>query len=159
VRATIARVKPSEVARSLVASQLVTQSAYIALMFDWAEERPSPTFFCRRTFPVSLHPLAGRGIQEHFLIFGRAADDSYYGSATVFPSTAAFTVEHHDLGQHSWNRLRKLRRIRFGAEYDTVGSVELWGALLVRFLRDPELGLDRRLLKGKPLNAAHAYAP
>jgi len=115
VRATIRAREALRGARSLVASQPRHSVRLYCLMFRLGRRSgrrlPSSVAY----FSVSLHPLAGRWIQEHFLIFGEQQTTSYYGFCNRISFNCGFHVEHHDLASIPWNRLRKLRRIASAA--------------------------------------------
>jgi sphingolipid delta-4 desaturase len=99
--------------------------------------------FASSVFSIGLHPLGARWIQEHFPVFAGQYTTSYYGPANAFVFNAGLHVEHHDLPFIAWHRLPAVRWIA-PEYYDGLGSVQSWTALLVRFIFDRRLTLERR---------------
>lgn len=96
-------------------------------------------------FSVSVHPLGARWIQEHFMIAPPQRTYSYYGPLNFVAFNIGYHNEHHDFPRLPWNELPQLRRIG-GAWYDELAAHRSWTGLLLRFLREPQFHLHRRML-------------
>jgi len=99
-------------------------------------------------FALGFHPLGGRWIQEHFLVFAGQETASCYGWINRLVFNAGYHVEHHDMPRVPWNRLPALRAV--GAEmFDTLPCHRSWTVLFARFLLDRRLGPGSRAVRGR----------
>jgi sphingolipid 4-desaturase/C4-monooxygenase len=94
-------------------------------------------------FSVGLHPLGGRWIQEHFLVYGDQETYSYYGPLNFFALNVGYHNEHHDFPAIPWNNLPKVRAIA-PEYYNTLKYHTSWFTLWLQFLTDPKLSLYSR---------------
>ncbi|QPC99373.1 fatty acid desaturase [Qipengyuania soli] len=97
-------------------------------------------------FSLGLHPLGARTIQEHFTFADGQETYSYYGPTNMFVFNAGFHVEHHDLIGVPWNRLPQVAAMA-PELYAGLHSHRSWSGLLVRFLFDPEITLESRVVR------------
>lgn len=97
-------------------------------------------------FALGLHPLGARWIQEHFVLTPGQETYSYYGPLNHVVFNAGYHVEHHDLMRVPWHRLPKVRQIA-PELYEGLQSYTSWTKLLVRFLFDKGIRLDRRAIR------------
>ena len=97
-------------------------------------------------FMFSLHPLAGRFVQEHFVFEGIQETTSYDGPLSILALHFGHHVEHHDFPAVPWNRLPRIRRLAPEA-YDTLASHRSWTRLWLRLLLDPDLRLANRVVR------------
>ena len=99
--------------------------------------------FC---FSIGLHPLGARWIQEHYTVAPPQETYSYYGPANAVAFNVGFHNEHHDFPSVAWNRLPQVRAAA-PEFYRDLEAHRSWSALLLRFLRSPEMGLHSRVLR------------
>lgn len=68
---------------------------------------------------LSLHPLAGHLIAEHYEFMNRLESYDYIGVANFFNLNVGYHIEHHDFPQIPWTRLPIVRKIapEFYEEY------------------------------------------
>jgi sphingolipid 4-desaturase/C4-monooxygenase len=95
-------------------------------------------------FGLGLHPLGGRWIQEHFVLYPPQETYSYYGPLNLVSFNIGYHNEHHDFPGVPWNRVPQIRRLA-PEWYDSLVSYRSWTKLLIRFLFDPELTLFTRM--------------
>ncbi len=97
-------------------------------------------------FALGLHPLGGRWIQEHYTLRPGQETYSYYGPFNFLVFNAGLHVEHHDIPRVPWNRLPQLRRIA-PEHYNDLFAHVSWTGLLFRFILDPSLTLESRVIR------------
>jgi len=74
--------------------------------------KPIGFLFLSSILVISLHPVGGRWIQEHYLTFpGDRETFSYYGPLNPVAFNVGYHNEHHDLMRVPWSRLPALRRM------------------------------------------------
>lgn len=95
-------------------------------------------------FGLGLHPVGGRWIQEHFVVFEQQETYSYYGPLNRVSFNVGMHNEHHDFPGIPWNRLPELRKIA-PEYYNTLHYHTSWSALIWRFLTDPNVTLESRI--------------
>lgn len=104
-------------------------------------------------FSIGLHPVGARWIQEHYTIFEQQETYSYYGPLNRIAFNVGYHNEHHDFMGVPWSRLPRIREIA-PEYYDSLYSHSSWTKLLIRFIRDPELGLFSRITRQTALRNA-----
>ena len=111
-------------------------------------------------FTLSLHPLAGRFLQEHHLVSPEQETYDYLGPLNRIALNVGYHNEHHDFPGVPWSRLPALRALAPEA-YEGLRSHRSWTRLWLRFLADPELGYQSRVYRGAPpsLRAALGAEP
>lgn len=97
-------------------------------------------------FSVGLHPLGGRWIQEHFLVYGEQETYSYYGPLNKVAFNVGYHNEHHDFSYVPWNNLPKIKATA-PEFYDTLQYHTSWSALVWKFLTDKNLSLFSRTVR------------
>lgn len=97
-------------------------------------------------FALGLHPLGARWIQEHFMLAPGQETYSYYGPMNVLAFNAGYHVEHHDLMRVAWFHLPAIGRAA-PEYYRGLQCYRSWTGLLVRFLCDRTIRLDRRWIR------------
>lgn len=102
--------------------------------------------FLANCFALGLHPLGARWIQEHYVVAPGQETYSYYGPMNRAVFNAGYHVEHHDIARIAWNRLPRLRRMA-PEFYDGLYAHRSWTALLLRFLTDPSITLESRIVR------------
>ena len=95
-------------------------------------------------FALGFNPLGARWIQEHFRLVPNQETFSYYGWVNKLVFNAGYHVEHHDMMRIPWMRLPKLREAA-PEFYEHLYSYRSWTALLLHFLFDTKIDLNRRL--------------
>jgi sphingolipid delta-4 desaturase len=93
-----------------------------------------------------LHPAAAHFIHEHYVWKEGQESYSYYGPLNWVTFNVGYHNEHHDLmGIPCW-RLPQVRRI--AAEfYDGQVAHASWVGVLFRFITDPSLSHDARIIR------------
>lgn len=102
-------------------------------------------------FSIGLHPVGARWIQEHFVVFEKQETYSYYGPLNKVAFNVGYHNEHHDLMRVPWSRLPQVRAIA-PEFYNSLYYHTSWTALLIRFIRDPNLGLFSRVTRPAAAN-------
>ena len=97
-------------------------------------------------FSIGLHPLGARILQEHKVVFEQQETYSYYGPLNRVAFNVGYHNEHHDLMGVPWSRLPQLRATA-PELYDTLYYHKSWTGLLVRFIRDRQIGLFSRIIR------------
>jgi len=97
-------------------------------------------------FGVGLHPVGARWIQEHFIIREGQETNSYYGPWNRLAFNVGYHNEHHDLMTVPWFHLPRLRKMA-PEFYDGLYHHTSWTRLALRFIFDPSLGLDSRIIR------------
>ncbi len=105
-------------------------------------------------FSIGLHPLGARWIQEHYVLYEKQETYSYYGPLNRIAFNVGYHNEHHDLMQVAWPNLPKVRAVA-SEFYNHLHFHTAWTALLIRFIRDPNLGLFSRVTRPSSANRAH----
>jgi sphingolipid delta-4 desaturase len=106
----------------------------------WAGGGPFKYLVTSTVFAIGLHPLGARWIQEHFALAPGQETYSYYGPLNRLSFNVGYHNEHHDLVTIPWCRLPQVRRIA-PEFYEGLHAYTSWTALLVRFVRDPDITL------------------
>ncbi len=96
-------------------------------------------------FLFALHPLFGRYIQEHVVLFQRQETTSYYGPLNKVSLNFGHHVEHHDLPAVPWNRLPQVRAL--APEFFERPAHHSWTCLWLRFLFDPSVQIASRVVR------------
>ena len=97
-------------------------------------------------FGVGLHPVGARWIQEHYIIREGQETNSYYGPWNRLAFNVGYHNEHHDLMTVPWFRLPRLRAMA-PEFYDGLYYHKSWSRLALKFIFDPSLGLDSRVIR------------
>ncbi len=100
-------------------------------------------------FAVGPHPLGARWIQEHYVVREGQETYSYYGALNLVSFNVGLHTEHHDVPRVPWNRLPALRALA-PEMYDGLYSHRSWTRLWLRFLFDPTLTLQSRVIRVPP---------
>jgi sphingolipid delta-4 desaturase len=103
-------------------------------------------------FSIGLHPVGARWIQEHYVLYKNQETYSYYGPLNRVAFNVGYHNEHHDFMRVAWTRLPQLRALA-PEMYDTLYYHTSWTKLLIRFLRDPQLGLFSRVTRSPASSA------
>jgi sphingolipid 4-desaturase/C4-monooxygenase len=98
-------------------------------------------------FAVGPHPTGAHILQEHIIFEGDAETASYYGPVNAVSINHGLHLEHHDFPNVAGPRLAQLRdmapRHYAGRFYHRSRLATLW-----RFVMDPAIGLDSRVIRG-----------
>ena len=101
-------------------------------------------------FAVGPHPTGAHILQEHIVFAGEYETASYYGRINAISINHGFHVEHHDFPNIPGSRLPTLRRLAPG-NYSKLFHHRSRLETLWRFIADPRVGLDSRVLRGTQL--------
>lgn len=97
-------------------------------------------------FAVGPHPTGAHILQEHLVFEGHEETSSYYGLMNALSINHGLHVEHHDFPSVPGPRLAKLRamapRHYAGRFHHSSRLATLW-----RFVMDPNIGLDSRVVR------------
>jgi len=96
-------------------------------------------------FAHGLHPVAGHFIHEHYTFAQTQETYSYYGPINLIAFNVGYHNEHHDFMNVSGWRLPELRRLV--PDYAKLVSHSSWTGVLWRFITDPSMGYDSRLVR------------
>ena len=128
-------------------ANVVVQVTFVFAVVHFAGWMALGYLFLSSAFAIGLHPVGARWIQEHYLTFpGNQETFSYYGPMNVLALNVGYHNEHHDLMRVPWSRLPALKRMA-PELYESLHFHRSWGALLWRFLSDPEITLYSRVIR------------
>lgn len=97
-------------------------------------------------FAVGPHPTGAHILQEHIIFEGSYETASYYGPINAISINHGLHLEHHDFPNVAGPRLAELRRI--APEYYSMRFCHRSRlATLWRFVMDPRIALDTRLIR------------
>jgi sphingolipid delta-4 desaturase len=122
----------------------VTQIIFIATIYHFLGAFAFLYLFLSFYFSVSLHPLGGRWIQEHFVVHEDQETYSYYGGLNTIQFNIGFHNEHHDFPGVAWHNLPKIRQMA-PEYYDTLYYHTSWTGLVWRFITDKNITLFSRI--------------
>ncbi|MCK6530222.1 fatty acid desaturase [Myxococcota bacterium] len=129
-----------------VVANLVVQVAFDALVVALLGWQAMAYLLASAFFSVGLHPVGGRWIQEHYLVHPPQETYSYYGPLNALAFNVGFHNEHHDFPHVAWPRLPRVKAMA-PEFYDSLVSHRSWGALVLKFVFDPRLGLFSRAVR------------
>jgi sphingolipid delta-4 desaturase len=119
---------------------VAVQTSCMALLYWWTGIAPFKYLITATVFAIGLHPLGARWIQEHFTLVPGQETYSYYGPLNRVSFNVGYHNEHHDVMTIPWSRLPQIRRIA-PEFYEGLHSYKSWTALLLHFLRNPQITL------------------
>jgi len=109
-------------------------------------------------FSVGPHPTGAHILQEHIVFEGNYETASYYGPINAISINHGLHVEHHDFPNISGPRLTRLRRMApkyyCGQFHHRSRLATLW-----RFIMDPGVSLDSRILRAPGFTNIRATVP
>jgi sphingolipid delta-4 desaturase len=135
---------------------IIVQFGGMALLAVWAGGAPFKYLVFSTVFAIGFHPLGARWIQEHFALAPGQETYSYYGPLNNVSFNVGYHNEHHDLVTIPWARLPQVRRIA-PEFYEGLHAYASWTALLVRFVRDPNITLFNVIVRPTKENATHDW--
>ena len=97
-------------------------------------------------FAVGPHPTGAHILQEHIIFEGSYETASYYGPINAISINHGLHLEHHDFPNVAGPRLAELRRIApeyYSQRFHHRSRL----ATLWRFVMDPRIALDSRLIR------------
>lgn len=99
-----------------------------------------------------FHPCAGHFVAEHYLLHEEGGQEtfSYYGPLNWLTWNVGYHVEHHDLSNVPGSRLPSVRAIA-PEFYSGLRTCPSWTGAMWRFVTDPRVGLDRRVVRQTPV--------
>jgi sphingolipid 4-desaturase/C4-monooxygenase len=118
----------------------VVQVSCMILLIATTGGAPFRYLLVSSIFAIGLHPLGARWIQEHFELAPGQETYSYYGPLNKVSFNVGFHNEHHDIVTIPWSRLPQVRRLA-PEFYEGLHSYSSWTALLLTFLRSPNITL------------------
>jgi sphingolipid delta-4 desaturase len=125
---------------------VIVQVAAMALLAMTAGSGPFKYLVASTVFAVGFHPLGARWIQEHFALMPGQETYSYYGPLNKLSFNVGYHNEHHDLVTIPWARLPRIRQIA-PEFYEGLHAYTSWTALLVRFVRNPDITLFKYIVR------------
>ena len=138
------RMKSVKIFDQWLIRNFLLQIVFILLILLYAGPKALCYLFLSNMFSLGLHPLGARWVQEHFHFFDGQGTYSYYGIVNRLIFNAGYHVEHHDMMRVPWVSLPLLSRMA-PELYAGLHSYRSWTRLLIRFLFDQKIGLDRRI--------------
>jgi sphingolipid delta-4 desaturase len=124
----------------------IVQIGCMVLLVKWTGMAPIRYLFTSSVFAIGLHPLGARWIQEHFALVPGQETYSYYGPLNKVSFNVGYHNEHHDVMTIPWSRLPEVRRIA-PEFYQGLHAYSSWTALLVHFLRNPNITLFNYVIR------------
>jgi sphingolipid delta-4 desaturase len=95
---------------------------------------------------LSLHPMAGHFLAEHYVWEGKTETFSYYGPLNIFGWNVGYHMEHHDFPRIPGSRLPKLHKI--AKEFYPVNpQYQSWVGVMWNFVMDNEMGSRNRVMR------------
>jgi len=129
-------------------ANMVSQAVAVGVLVAWMGVEPLKYLAASLILAVGLHPFGARWIQEHYVFKAGQETYSYYGPLNRLSFNVGYHNEHHDLITVPWRRLPEVRRAA-PEFYDGLHAHWSWTRLLVRFLRDREITLFSRIVRGR----------
>ncbi|MGE0631669.1 MAG: fatty acid desaturase [Pseudobdellovibrionaceae bacterium] len=125
-------------------ANLISNSVIVMFAFQVIGLQGLSYLFLSTFVALGLHSLGGRWIAEHFVTRPGQETYSYYGPLNKIMFNIGFHAEHHDLMNIPWNQLPKLKALA-PELYETLHSYKSYTALLIEFIRNPNLSLYSRM--------------
>ncbi len=122
----------------------LTQLAFIAAVYQFIGGYAIVYMLLSFYFSLSLHPLGGRWIQEHFVLHDKQETYSYYGGLNLMQMNIGYHNEHHDFPGVAWHNLPKVKEMA-PEFYDNLYSHNSWTGLVWRFITDKNISLYSRI--------------
>lgn len=122
----------------------ITQIAFVATAYYFVGVFGLLYMFLSFYFSLSLHPLGGRWIQEHFVVHEEQETYSYYGGLNTIQFNIGFHNEHHDFPGVAWHNLPKIREMA-PEYYNSLYFHTSWTGLVWRFITDKNITLYSRI--------------
>jgi len=97
---------------------------------------------------MSLHPIAGHLIAEHFVFDEGVETYSYYGSLNLIAWNVGYHNEHHDFPRVPGWRLPLVKKMA-PEFYDNLPTHKSWSYVLWRFITDPNITCYSRTIRTK----------
>jgi sphingolipid delta-4 desaturase len=144
----IARLKVPPFDRWVLINLLVQVSFLGGLTYFSGSWIPLVYMTLSSTFAVGFHPVGARWIQEHYIIPGFGAQEtySYYGPLNILAFNVGFHNEHHDFMMVPWSKLPRVKQIA-PEYYNSIHSHTSWTKLWLRFLFDSKMSLGSRIVR------------
>jgi sphingolipid 4-desaturase/C4-monooxygenase len=124
----------------------ITSGIFLATLGYFAGLPALAYLFLSSCFSVGLHPVGARWIQEHYTVVPNQETYSYYGPLNRIAFNVGYHNEHHDLMMVPWSRLPQVKAMA-PEFYDNLHSHKSWTGLLLKFLFDPNLTLNSRIVR------------
>jgi sphingolipid 4-desaturase/C4-monooxygenase len=121
-----------------------TQLAFVATVYYFLGSYAILYMFLSFYFSLSLHPLGGRWIQEHFVLHDQQETYSYYGGMNLMQLNIGYHNEHHDFPGVAWDKLPKIKATA-PEFYNTLYAHQSWTGLVWRFITDKNISLYSRI--------------
>jgi sphingolipid delta-4 desaturase len=97
---------------------------------------------------LSLHPMAGHFLAEHYVWDPKYETHSYYGPLNFFGWNVGYHVEHHDFPKIPGSRLPMVHEIA-KEYYPTNPNYQSWVAVMWNFVMDEDMGTYNRVTRSK----------
>lgn len=95
---------------------------------------------------MSLHPVSGHLIAEHFEYTSGQETYSYYGPLNALVYNVGYHNEHHDFPKVPGSRLPQVRAIA-SEFYDTMPHYNSWWDVLIKFITRDDVGCFSRIMR------------
>ncbi|MBC7692627.1 MAG: fatty acid desaturase [Methylotenera sp.] len=141
-----ARVKAVQLWDGMTFAAVAFEIAAMAALIYFTGWHPFLYLLLSTLFSIGLHPVGARWIQEHFVFHEKQETYSYYGPINKICLNVGYHNEHHDLVRVPWSKLPELKRMA-PEFYDTLYSHSSWTKLLFKFLFDPTVTFDKRVVR------------
>lgn len=143
----IVRVKDLAPFDAMTALNWATQILFVGTVYYFLGGYAILYMFLSFYFSLSLHPLGGRWIQEHFVVHENQETYSYYGGLNLMQMNIGFHNEHHDFPGVAWDKLPKIKE--YAPEYyNNLYFHTSWTGLAWRFITDDKITLYSRIERG-----------
>jgi len=97
---------------------------------------------------LSLHPMAGHFLAEHYVWHEKNETHSYYGPLNFFGWNVGYHVEHHDFPRIPGSRLPLLHKM--AKEFYPVNpKYQSWVGVMWNFVFDDEMGSYNRVMRSE----------
>ncbi|XP_058835843.1 sphingolipid delta(4)-desaturase DES1-like [Topomyia yanbarensis] len=127
----------------------VAFDALVVFLFGW--KMLSYLLICS-FFALSLHPISGHLISDHYMFKKGFETYSYYGPLNWIHFNVGYHNEHHDFPAIPGSKLPEVKKIA-PEFYETIPYHTSYLRVMYDFVRDPTVGLYARI-KRKPLEKA-----
>ncbi|CAF2099666.1 unnamed protein product [Rotaria magnacalcarata] len=135
---------------------LIIAFMFNSLMFYFFGGKTLSYFLLSTALGLSLHPISGHFIAEHYVFQQGYETYSYYGPLNAITYNVGYHNEHHDFPYIPGRNLPKVRKI--AAEYyDYLPSYTSWIKVLYDFVTNDNVGPWARMTR--PTKIGHIQVP
>lgn len=131
---------------SLELINLIIALSFDGLMYYFFGGKTASYFLLSTLLGLSIHPISGHFIAEHYVFQEGFETYSYYGPLNAITYNVGYHNEHHDFPYISGRNLPKLREIA-PDYYNNLPSYTSWSKVLYDFVMNDNVGPWSRVVR------------